>query len=65
MPRVHAVDVTTCPKCGGTMRLIAVITEADAIRRILASVGEPTAPPEQAPARPSICAQRSLWDDAA
>lgn len=65
LPRVHALDVTTCPKCGGTMRLIAVVTEADTIRRILASVGEPTAPPEISPPRPSPWTQHDLWDDAA
>jgi hypothetical protein len=33
------------------MRIIAFITEAPAVRQILAHLGEPTSPPRLAPAR--------------
>jgi hypothetical protein len=35
---------------GGEMRIIAFVTNAAALKTILAHVGEPTAPPEVAPA---------------
>ena len=34
-----------CPKCGGTMRIIAFINEGPVIREILGHLGEPTAAP--------------------
>lgn len=40
-----------CPNCGGEMRLVAFVTEAAAVRDILAYLGEPIAPPRLAPAR--------------
>ena len=40
-----------CPKCGGEMRIIAFITEAVVIRKILGHLAEPTAPPTIKPAR--------------
>ena len=40
-----------CPKCGGEMRIIAFITEAVVIRKILGHLGEPTAPPKIKSAR--------------
>jgi len=47
-----------CPNCGADMRIIAFMTEAAPVQRILAHIGEPTEPPPIAPARgpPS-------WDD--
>jgi hypothetical protein len=33
--RVFAVDVLTCPDCGGARKLIAMITEGLVVRRIL------------------------------
>jgi hypothetical protein len=35
--RVFAVDVLTCPDCGGARKLIAMITEELVVRRILGS----------------------------
>ena len=46
-----------CPKCGAEVRIIAFITEAPAVRQILAHLGEPTSPPRLAPARGP-----PLWD---
>ena len=37
LQRVFAVDILTCPRCQGTMRLVEIATEQDAIERILAS----------------------------
>jgi hypothetical protein len=52
MTRVWEADLTICPRCGVKgMQVIACITQADVIRDILTSIGEPTAPPEFAPAR--------------
>ena len=42
------------------MRLIAFITDAPAVTAILRHLGEPTSPPEAAPARGP-----PLWDQAA
>lgn len=51
LARIHEAFPLLCPKCGGEMRIIAFITEAVAVRDILAHLGEPTAPPRMAPAR--------------
>ena len=56
---IYEVDPLLCPRCGGTMKIIAFITERQVIRAILASVrrgGTPSAagsrhPPP--PARPA------------
>ena len=41
MRRVFELDVLECPKCGGRMEMIAVITEQSTIKKILTSVGFP------------------------
>jgi hypothetical protein len=54
--RVHEVDPLICPKCGGEMRVVAFITEAPVIKRILdhlarrsrASRAPPSSPPAAA-----------------
>jgi hypothetical protein len=51
LARIYEVFPLVCPKCGGEMRIIAVITEALAVRDILAHLGETTLPPRLAPAR--------------
>ena len=45
------VDVETCPRCGGRMRLLALITEPQSVQRFLRYRGEPTEPPARAPPR--------------
>ena len=57
MTRVWEADITICPRCGMKgMQSIASITQSDVIRDILTCIGEPTAPPEFAPARyPDQC----------
>jgi len=39
--RVFAIDVLTCPRCGGARRLIAMLTEGSVVRRILDSPRPP------------------------
>jgi hypothetical protein len=66
------------PRCGWAMRLVAFVTEAASVRRILAHLGEPTRPPPVAPARvarqedfgweqpsPEEFDQRTPWSDEA
>jgi len=40
-----------CPNCGADMRIIAFVTKAAPVQRILAHIGEPNEPPPIAPAR--------------
>lgn len=49
--RIYEVFPLICPKCGGTMKIIAFIDAGDAIREILSHLGEPVDPPLLAPAR--------------
>ncbi len=41
----------TCPNCGADMRIIAFVTDAAPVERILNHIGEPPRPPPIAPAR--------------
>ena len=50
LARIYEVFPLICPKCGGTMKIIAFIDEGDAVREILAHLGEPVDPPRIAPA---------------
>jgi len=52
LQRVFEVDALRCPRCGGRMRVLAAITEADAARRILACLNLPTRAPPLARSRP-------------
>jgi hypothetical protein len=49
--RSFSVDVMECPKCHGRLRMVAVITEREPVRRILAHLGMPTDAPPVARAR--------------
>lgn len=40
MRRAFDIDVLACPRCGGRVRLIAVVENPDAIRAILAALAE-------------------------
>jgi hypothetical protein len=44
-------DVLACARCGGRLRLIALIEEAAVIERILRHLGVPTEIPAPRPAR--------------
>jgi hypothetical protein len=37
LQRVFAVDVMTCPRCRGAMKLVEIANERDAIARVLAT----------------------------
>jgi hypothetical protein len=49
--RSFDVDVLQCPRCHGRLRVIAVVTEREPVRRILACLGLPTDAPRVARAR--------------
>jgi hypothetical protein len=49
--RSLSIDALECPKCHGRLRVVAVITEREPVRRILAHLELPTEPPPLARAR--------------
>jgi hypothetical protein len=51
LARIYEVFPLTCPRCGADMRIVAFITEASPVQRILNHIGEPAQPPRIAPAR--------------
>ena len=60
LKRVFAFDLERCPACGrGTLRIIAAITRADVIRKILRHLKLATDPPPIAPAR--ACQATFAW----
>ena len=67
MARTFGFDVLTCPRCGGRLRLIALIEEAAVIGRILRHLGVPTEIPAPRPARaptlPAATFDQTGWDD--
>lgn len=63
--KVYEVDPLVCPKCGGKMEIIAFITEAAAIRKILTHLGE-YRPADRAPPvsiQPTPPASAPAWLD--
>jgi len=51
MRRTFGIDVLDCPRCGGRLRLLALIEHACIMKRILRHLGLPTHRPELRPAR--------------
>jgi hypothetical protein len=51
LARIYEAFPLTCPQCGTEMRIVAFITEAAPVQRILSHIGEPPTPPRIAPAR--------------
>ena len=51
MARTFGFDVLACPRCGGRLRLIALIEEAAVVERVLRHLGVPTEIPAPHPAR--------------
>ena len=49
--RTFAFDVLACPRCGGRMKLLALVTESKSVARYLRTIGEPTDGPRRAPSR--------------
>jgi hypothetical protein len=48
LARLFESLLLVCPNCGADMRIIAFITEATPIERILIRIGEPPRPPPRA-----------------
>jgi hypothetical protein len=48
---VFALDVLTCPHCGGPRRLIAQLTDPVVVRKILTHLEHESEPPRPEPAR--------------
>lgn len=61
--RSFSVDVLECPKCHGRLRMVAVITEREPVRRILSHLGMPTEPPPVARARDPTDGAEETGDD--
>ena len=69
LKRVFAIDIETCPKCGGTLRVIACIENPDVIATILEHVGareaaataKPRAPPIDTEIPAARYQARLLW----
>ena len=53
LARVFAVDVTVCSKCGGRMKILEVVTDPEAITRLLHGA--------RAPPRPCLPGQLPLF----
>ena len=51
LKRVFGIDIETCPACGGAVRIIACIEDAEVIEKILAHLDAKAVEPE-APRRP-------------
>ena len=51
LARIYEVLPLICPICHAQMRIIAFITDASTIQKILGHIGEPTQPPTTSPAR--------------
>lgn len=51
MQGTFGVDVLACPRCGGRLRLIALIEQASVIQRVSRHLRLPTELPEPRPAR--------------
>ena len=51
LARIYAAFPLICPRCGGELRIIAFITAALVVQKILAHLGEPTSAPRLAKAR--------------
>jgi hypothetical protein len=58
LARLFATFPLLCPQCGAELHLIAFVTGAEPVARILTHLGEPAEPPRIAPAR-----RPPAWDD--
>ena len=51
MRRTFELDVLACPRCGGRLRVVALVEHAAVVQRILRHLGLPAEVPEPRPAR--------------
>jgi len=51
LKRVFEIDILLCPRCGGTLRVIADVTDPDVIRTILEHLKQRAPPQRASPAR--------------
>jgi hypothetical protein len=58
LQRVFAVDIMTCPRCRGAMRLVKIANKPDDIARVLADLGLGPRPPPRP--RPALAGQLEL-----
>jgi len=49
--RSFETDVLDCPRCGGRLRVLGEVSEPEAVRLVLESLGLPTEAPRAARAR--------------
>ena len=49
LKRTWKIDVLHCEKCGGRLKLVAMVTDPGSIHRFLTGVGLPTGPPGTGP----------------
>jgi len=52
MARTFVLDLLACPRCGGRLRLVALIEDTRVVERILRHLGWPTDVATPRPARP-------------
>jgi hypothetical protein len=70
LKRTFALDVLHCVKCGGRMKLVAILTQPKSVLRYLASVGESTDVPARSKSRgppywkSKVLRQKALGDAA-
>jgi hypothetical protein len=50
LQRVFGFEVLVCARCGGPRRILGVVTEPPAVRRLLATLGLAPQPPPGRPA---------------
>ena len=56
MPRVLALDVLACPRCGGRLRVLATVQDPRAVQAVLAHLARSGAPAPPGPAPPAPAA---------
>ena len=62
MRRAFDIDVLACPRCGGRLRLLALLEAGTVTARILRHLGLPTEVPPARPARaPPLPSDDAFW----
>ncbi len=61
LKRVFDIDVTTCPNCGGQLKMIAAIEDPPVIQKILTHLGLSPHPPPRSPARYDVLSEAEIY----